>query len=67
MSKYRLMQSIGSGGMGEVFEARRILSGYPLVEALEPVILRGEATADALARCEELGEGLATGLQMGIF
>ena len=62
-----LIISAGNDGRGAVAQARRILSGYPLVEALEPLILRGEANREMLARCEELGEGLATGLQMGIF
>ncbi len=64
---YALLISAGNDGRGAVTQARRILSGYPLVEALEPLILRGAESPGALSQCEELGEGLASGLQMGIF
>ncbi len=64
---YALLLSAGNDGRGAREQARRILSGYPLTPALEPVICRGEATAAHLGQAAEFGEAFATGLGMGIF
>ncbi|MEQ9463083.1 MAG: flavodoxin [Haliea sp.] len=64
---YGLLISAGNDGRGAREQARRILSGYPLTAALEPVICRGEVTAAHCRQAEELGEAFATGLEMGIF
>lgn len=62
-----LLVSAGNDGRGAVRQAQRILSGFPMREAVEPVICRGPVTPDLEARASELGAGFAAGLEMGIF
>jgi multimeric flavodoxin WrbA len=64
---YALLLSAGNDGRGAREQARRILSGYPLSEAMEPVICRGEVSAKHRQQAAELGEAFATGVDMGIF
>lgn len=64
---YALLVSAGNDGRGAVRQAQRILSGYPFAQAAEPLILRGEVTADHLQASENLGQAFAAGLAMGIF
>lgn len=64
---YALFVSAGNDGTGAVREIDRILLGYPMHKALEPVIIKGEVTADALQQCEDLGLSLAAGLSLGMF
>ncbi len=64
---YGLLFSAGNDGRGARDQAARILSGYPLTPALEPLICRGEVTAEHCRQAEELGEAFAAGLEMGIF
>tara|TARA_R110002110_G_scaffold406421_1_gene626238 strand:- start:32088 stop:32543 length:456 start_codon:yes stop_codon:yes gene_type:complete len=64
---YALLISAGNDGRGAVRQATRILSGFPLTEATEAVILRGEVNEAHLVRAGELGEAMAAGIAMGIF
>jgi multimeric flavodoxin WrbA len=64
---YALILSAGNDGRGAQQQAQKIFSGYPFVAATEPLIVRGELSAQHLVACEELGQGLAAGLVMGIF
>lgn len=64
---YALLISAGNDGRGAAQQSARIASGYPLVAAAEPVILRGDYCADHAAAAREYGQALATGLSMGIF
>lgn len=64
---YALLLSAGNDGRGAEREVQRILSGIPLVAAAEPVIARGEPTAQHLAAAQELGQALAAGITLGIF
>jgi hypothetical protein len=64
---YALLVSAGNDGRGAVAQLQRIMSGYPFPAAAEPVILRGEVTAQHLRESEELGAAIAAGLAMGIF
>lgn len=59
--------SAGNDGTGALGSIRRIVKGYPLREVQEPVIARGSVSDLDLARCEELGQALAVGLEAGIF
>jgi multimeric flavodoxin WrbA len=59
--------SAGNDGSGALSSLRRIVKGYPLREVQEAVIARGVVTDTDLARCEELGQALAVGLDAGIF
>lgn len=64
---YALLLSAGNDGRGAREQARRILSGYPLTPAMEPLICRGEVTAEHRLQAAEMGEAFATGVEMGIF
>jgi multimeric flavodoxin WrbA len=64
---YALIVSAGNDGRNAVRQAKMILSGIPFVAASEPLILRGEVEVMHLERCKELGQAIATGLEMGIF
>ena len=66
-SKRLLIVSAGNDGRGAVQQAQRILSGFPLPAAAEPLILRGEPGEAQLQASRELGQGFAAGLAMGIF
>ena len=57
----------GNDGTGAVRAIRRIGNGYPLREVQEPIIVRGDPDAQALARCHELGLAMAAGLELGVF
>lgn len=64
---YALLISAGNDGRGAAEEAARIFRGIPFTQAVEPTIIRGRPEAGDLAMASELGEGLATGVSMGIF
>ncbi len=64
---YALLISAGNDGRGAQRQAERILSGYPLPPAAEPVILRGAFCQQHQNACSELGHAFAAGLSMGIF
>jgi len=64
---YAMFSSTGNDGRGAVTQLQRIVVGYPMREVTEPIIIRGEADALGLQRCEELGQTLAAGLSLGIF
>lgn len=64
---YGVFISAGNDGTGALAAIERIALGYPLKRVAEPVIVRGELDAAALARCEELGQTLAAGLALGVF
>lgn len=64
---YALVISAGNDGRGAQRQLERILSGIPLRPAAEARIVRGEPGAADLEACAELGQGLAAGLDMGIF
>jgi multimeric flavodoxin WrbA len=76
---YALMVCAGSDGEGAVRQVARIALGWRLKPAAEPIIVCTHAqTPEAilaekvigpedLARCEELGAGMAAGLALGVF
>jgi len=76
---YALMVCAGSDGTGAVRQMTRITTGWRLRQIAEPLIIctraqTPEAIAAAkiippndLARCAELGAGIAAGLAAGIF
>jgi multimeric flavodoxin WrbA len=64
---YALLISAGNDGRGAQRQAERILSGYPLSPAAEPLILRGTYCLEHQDACTELGHAFAAGLSMGIF
>ena len=64
---YALLVSAGNDGRGAVRQAQRILAGLPFSQATEPLILRGEVTPEHLRAAQEMGQGFAAGVAMGIF
>jgi multimeric flavodoxin WrbA len=64
---YGVFISAGNDGRGALKQLERIVTGYPMRQVAEPVIVRGEVTPEGLARCEELGLTLAAGLALGVF
>jgi hypothetical protein len=64
---YALVISAGNDGRGAQRQLERILSGIPMRRATETRIVRGEPGTADLEACAELGQGLAAGLDMGIF
>ena len=64
---YVLFVSAGNDGTGAVREIDRIVRGYPMKPVADPLIARGEITAEHLADAEELGLTLASGLAFGVF
>ncbi|MCC6134495.1 MAG: flavodoxin family protein [Gammaproteobacteria bacterium] len=64
---YAVFISAGNDGTGALTSIERIVRGYPLKPVCDPIIVRGEVTAEDLQRCEELGETMASGIAWGIF
>lgn len=63
---YALFVSAGNDGTGAVREIDRIMLGYPMKKAVEPIICKGEVNTDALDQCQQLGQAFAAGLTMGL-
>ncbi len=64
---YAMFVSASNDGTGAVNSIRRIANGFPLKEVQQPIICRGELSEQDIVLCEELGMGLAAGLEAGIF
>lgn len=62
---YAIFVSAGNDGSGAVAAIERIANGYAFRKIQDPVIARGELTADDLQCCEELGMTVAAGLEIG--
>jgi multimeric flavodoxin WrbA len=57
----------GNDGQGALMSIRRICKGYNFKEIQEPLIVIGDLGDNDLVRCEEMGMGMAAGLEAGIF
>ncbi|MDA8694304.1 MAG: NAD(P)H-dependent oxidoreductase [Pseudomonadales bacterium] len=64
---YALFVSAGNDGSGAVREIDRILKGYPMKKVAEPLVIKGKVDADALEACRDLGQTMASALQLGVF
>lgn len=65
---YAIFINCETDGTGAVRNIERICRGYGFRVVAEPIIARKEAvTSEDEARCEELGQTLAAGLELGIF
>ena len=62
---YSIFVSAGNDGTGAVAAIERIANGYAFRKIQEPVIARGELTAEHLQSCEALGMTIAAGLEIG--
>lgn len=64
---YAIFISAGNDGSGALSSIRRIGSGYPFKEVMDPIIVKGELAEEDLAKCQEMGMTMAAGLEAGIF
>ncbi|MDB5977735.1 MAG: flavodoxin [Nevskia sp.] len=64
---YAVFVSAGNDGSGAIRAIERIAGGCGWNRVAEPLVVKGEPDAAALARCRELGQTLAAGLSCGIF
>jgi NAD(P)H-dependent FMN reductase len=64
---YAVVISAGNDGTFANQYIERIARGYELKRIAEPTIVVGPVTQEAEARCEELGELFAAGLELQIF
>lgn len=62
---YAIFISAGNDGTGAVNAIERIANGFAFRRVQEPLIARGELTAEDLNACEELGMTVAAGLEIG--
>ena len=59
--------SAGNDGTGALTNIERICTGYRFKKVQHPIICKGQATEEILARCYELGRTIAEGVNAGIF
>ena len=64
---FALFIGTGNDGQGAIMSIRRICSGYNFREVQEPILVVGDLTTAHLVQCEELGMGMAIGLEQGVF
>lgn len=64
---YCVFIGAGNDGQGALSSITRICKGYKFKEIQEPLIIVGELTEAGRTHCEELGMGMAAGLEAGIF
>ncbi len=62
---YAIFISASNDGTGAVNAIERIANGYAFRRIQQPLIARGEITAEHLQKCEELGMAVAAGLEIG--
>ena len=63
---YAVFVSAGNDGTNAVREIDRIVKGYPLKKAFEPLIIKGEINNKDKKRCEELGQMVSISICQGI-
>jgi multimeric flavodoxin WrbA len=64
---YAVLVSAGNDGMGAIAAIERICLGYQFKKVLDPVISRGEVSAETIGACEEMGKTIAAGCEAGIY
>jgi multimeric flavodoxin WrbA len=64
---YAVVISAGNDGTGALTSIERIIKGYKLRKVQEPIISRGAISDATVARCLDLGQTLAAGLDLGIY
>lgn len=64
---YAVFVSAGNDGSGAVRAIERIATGCGWKRVAEPLVVRGEPDAAALAQCRELGQTVAAGLAFGLW
>jgi multimeric flavodoxin WrbA len=64
---YAVAISAGNDGTGALQSIERLILGYRMRKVQEPIVVRGPIGPDDLARCRELGQTLAAGMDLGIY
>ena len=64
---FAVVVGAGNDGTGALNALRRIVRGFPLNEAQEPIICNEPLDEGVIARCEALGATMAAGLEIGVF
>lgn len=64
---YTVFIKAGNDGTGALTAIRRIVTGYPFVEAQEPLVVKGDITSADVRKCRELGQTFAAALDIGIY
>ena len=64
---YAMFIGAGNDGTGAVRSIQRIANGYNFKEVQEPIIAKGDLTAEHLEACNNLGMSMAAGLELGLF
>ncbi len=64
---FAMFVGAGNDGTNALSSMRRIANGYNFKEVREPVIARGDLTAEHLQQCHNLGMSMAAGLELGLF
>ncbi len=64
---YALVVKAGNDGTFAMQAVQRIARGYGFEQVAEPILSVGELTTEQLAQCEELGQLLSAGLELGVF
>lgn len=64
---YAIVVKAGNDGTFAIQAVQRIARGYGFEQVAEPILSMGELTPEQLAQCEELGQLLSAGLELGVF
>jgi multimeric flavodoxin WrbA len=64
---YALVICAGNDGSGALSSLERIITGLRMRRVQEPIVCQGDVTGDKLAKCRELGQILAHGMELGIY
>src|SRR5262249_7780799 len=64
---FAIVVRAGNDGSFALAAVERIARGYGFKRVAEPILSVGEDVDAPLARCEELGQLLAAGLELGVF
>lgn len=58
---YAVFIAADNDGAGALASIERICRGYQFKKVFEPIVIKGDITDQALARCRELGQTVAAG------
>lgn len=64
---YSILICAGNDGTGALSSIERIIAGFKMKRVQEPIINRGKISQEILAKCSELGQTLAAGMDLGIY
>lgn len=64
---YGVFVGCGTDGTGAISSIERIVTGLKLKKVVEPIAGVGELTAANIKACEQMGETIASGVEVGIF